>query len=152
MSLSCLFKVKVGESDGAASPGAPVGLAAGHINGSAGAAARRFPLVSSDGEAVQQLWPGVGNRDASLSFSEHGSGAGARHGRGGHADLLDSACRPRAGNRRGPPGHIRRSSSDGRGHNGCRGVPLRRSGHSGNFVPEAPPARRGRWMLDRIGH
>ena len=119
-SLSGQMGLKGGVSDNAGSSGAPLWLADGHRNGNARAAARCFPQAPSDGVAVNRTGPGVGYRDASLSFAAHGSGVGARREHGGHADSIDSADRPHVENRRGPPGHNHRHSSAGLGRNSYR--------------------------------
>lgn len=112
--------LKGGVSDNAGSSGAPLWLADDHRNGNARAATRRFPRAPSDGVAVKRTGPGVGYLDASLSFASHGSGVGARRGRGGHADSIDSADQPHVVNRPELPGHNPLNSSAGLGRNNYR--------------------------------
>ena len=119
-SLSGRMGLKGGVSDNAGSSGAPLWLADDHRNGNARAEARCFPQAPLDGVAVKRTGPGVGYRDASLYFAAHGICVGARRGRGGHVDSIDSADRPRAVNRRGLPGHNHRHSSAGLGRNSYR--------------------------------
>src|SRR3972149_501 len=123
------------EPVGAKMPYEPIALAADGKNGSATAATMRFLHTTLGSPAVEQVSPGVGNPDASLSRGQSGNAAGARRGRGDHGRSPDSAARLHVRNGHAPvPNTPRRSSAD-HGRSGCSRAPLCGSGRKGSVVP-----------------